>query len=492
VRGAEVRELVRRTDPREWLRDGRVQGVATVLALAVLAVIVLAVTASSTPAHPRAARAGAAATRAHARTAPAGPAFPLKMSANRRYLVDQRGRPFLIVGDSPHSLIVNLSVADADGFLAERERQGFNAAWIELLDDSYTGGRANGATYDGIVPFRTPGDLSTPNPAYFDRAAQILTAAARDHIAVFLDPIETGGWLNVLRANGRAADYRYGRYVATRFRRFTNIVWLSGNDFANATDPTDDEAALAVARGIRSVSPQAPQTVELSPPNLVGSLSDPRWRPLISLDAAYPFEFETTYAAVLGEYERRDHLPVFMVEASYDGEYQYTGPETLRREEYWTLLSGATGQLYGNHWIWPFAQGWQQHVVTAGTRQLALATRLFAGRPWYRLVPDIRHGLVVGGYGAFDPTANTNASTYVTAARTPDGRLAIAYVPSGAPIIVDMSRMAGPTRAQWYDPTDGRYRPSADRLRNAGRRQFVPPGQNAGHGTDWVLVLTAG
>ena len=33
------------------------------------------------------------------------PVYPLKASANNRYLVDQNNVPFMIVGDSPHSLI---------------------------------------------------------------------------------------------------------------------------------------------------------------------------------------------------------------------------------------------------------------------------------------------------------------------------------------------------------------------------------------------------
>src|ERR1700722_8557745 len=94
-------------------------------------------------------------------------AFPLHASSNERYLVDRDGRPFLIVGDSPQALIVNLSVAQADRFFADRERAGFNALWINLLCDQYTGGRSDGTTYDGIAPFTRPGNLATPNPSYF-------------------------------------------------------------------------------------------------------------------------------------------------------------------------------------------------------------------------------------------------------------------------------------------------------------------------------------
>jgi hypothetical protein len=43
----------------------------------------------------------------------ASPAYPLKASANNRYLVDQNNTPFLMVGDSPQNLITYLSQAEA-------------------------------------------------------------------------------------------------------------------------------------------------------------------------------------------------------------------------------------------------------------------------------------------------------------------------------------------------------------------------------------------
>ena len=83
-------------------------------------------------------------------------AYPLRVSANRRYLVDRDGVPFLLMGDSPQALTVNLSEAEADAFFADREAHGFNAVWVNLLCATYTGGRPDGSTYDGIVPFTTP------------------------------------------------------------------------------------------------------------------------------------------------------------------------------------------------------------------------------------------------------------------------------------------------------------------------------------------------
>ena len=418
------------------------------------------------------------------------PVYPLKVGPTRRYLVDRDGRPFLIVGDSPQALIANLSEKQANQFFANRQAAGFNSLWINLLCDEYTGGRSDGTTYDGIAPFTQPGNLSTPNPAYFARADDMIRLAAKHRLAVFLDPIETGGWLGVLQNNGTAKAYAYGRYLGRRYRRFPNIVWLNGNDFQTWGQPADDALVLAVAKGIRSADPKALQTIELNYLTST-SLDDQRWRGIIGLDAAYTYG--PTYAEVLKAYGNRDHIPAFMIEASYEGEHDYIGPSTLRRQEYWTLLSGATGQFYGNRYTWPFLDGWQSHLNTVGSRQLTFLTNLFSHRRWFDLIPDTNHRLVVSGYGSYSDSADLNDNDYVTAARTPDGRLAIAYLPTGHPVQVDMKRMAGPrVRAQWYDPTTGKYATvPGSPFAHRGTRTFTVPGKNHEGDEDWVLVLTA-
>jgi len=416
-------------------------------------------------------------------------AFPLKIGPTRRYLVDQHDRPFLIVGDSPQSLIVNLSGEQAAQFLANRGRAGFNTMWINLLCVEYTGGRADGTTYDGIGPFTTPGDLSTPNEAYFERADAMLRLAARHGMVVFLDPIETGGWLETLRRNGTAKAAAYGRYLGRRYKEFPNIVWFNGNDFQSWQDPVDDALVLAVAKGIRSVDPDHLHTVQLDY-EVSSSLDDERWRGVIGLDAAYTYA--PTYAEVLKEYRRADHLPVFMVEANYEGEHYYSGPQTLRRQEYWSLLSGAAGQLYGNKYTWPFLEGWQRFLDTVGSRQFTYVTNLFAPRRWFELIPDDSHQIVASGYGTFSPEGMVDDSDYVTAAGTPDGKLVIAYLPTHRSVEVDMSKLSGAVRASWYDPTTGTDAPVAGSpLANSGTRSFEPPGENGDGDDDWVLVLEA-
>ena len=137
----------------------------------------------------------------------AGPgtvAYPLKASGNGRYLVDQNNTPFPIVGDSPQSLIGNLSVVQAAWYMDNRARYGINTLWINLLCNDGTACNSDGTTVDGIAPFNTPGDLATPNPVYFQRVDTIVELAAARNMLVLLNPIETIGWLSVLRSNGIA------------------------------------------------------------------------------------------------------------------------------------------------------------------------------------------------------------------------------------------------------------------------------------------------
>src|SRR5262245_20768678 len=103
----------------------------------------------------------------------ASPVYPLKTSPYRRYLVDQANTPVLIVGDSPQALMVNVTTNEAAMFFADRSALGFNTVWVNLLCSTYTGGRADATTRDGIRPFtgNLPAavvyDLTKPNEAYF-------------------------------------------------------------------------------------------------------------------------------------------------------------------------------------------------------------------------------------------------------------------------------------------------------------------------------------
>jgi hypothetical protein len=321
----------------------------------------------------------------------------------------------------------------------------------------------------------------------------MISLAAKYNLLVFLDPIEPGGFLTNMLNNGPDACYQYGKYVGNRYKKFDNIVWLNGNDFQTWRKGPDDAVVIAVAKGIAAADPRRVQTIELDY-NISLSTDDPAWEPIISLNAAYTYS--PTYAEVLKGYNRSGIMPVFMVEAAYEFESNaqehMATPATLRREEYWSDLSGATGLIYGNHYTWTFAQGWQGHLDTPGAAQMVFVKRFFESLPWFNLVPDQDHSTLTAGYGTFSAKGAIDGNDYATAARTSDGRAVIVYTPTIRPLTIDMTRLTGPATARWFDPSGGNYSAiTGSPFSNTGSQTFTPPGKNHDGDEDWVLEIEA-
>jgi len=95
-----------------------------------------------------------------------------------------------------------------------------------------------------------------------------------------------------------------------------------------------------------------------------------------------------------------------MIEAHYDWENVGTPPDfgtpyVLRKEDYWTMLTGGIGQWYGNQYTWSFADGWKEKIDTPGVEQLGIWAKFFSSLPWYDLAPDQDHEVLTAGYGTF-------------------------------------------------------------------------------------------
>lgn len=426
----------------------------------------------------------AAATPPSATALPAPPdhvAFPVAVSADKRSLVDQDGKPWLMVGDSPQCMPANLSVADMEYFFADRAGHGFNAAWINLICGKYTHGRGDASTYDGIKPFTTDDDVATPNPQYWARMDTMVDLAKTYGITLLLDPAETGTFIDMLTKNGVDKDRAYGRFLGARFKDDVNIIWMSGNDFLDWKQW--DKYVAPVAQGIRDADPHKLQTVELEAPKST-SLEDPVWRPLVDINAAY--SYTPTYEIVRRAYDEQPMMPTFMVEANYEFENNDGGPKTsdlsLRRQEWWTMTSGATGQLYGNKYTWGFEDDdWKEHFDTPAVEQYALMAAFFRPRAWQDLVPDLDHHFLVQGAGVPTAEGDVLENDAATAAVTADGALAVVYIPTSRTVELDTSTLQPGFTARWFDPSDGSSRDA--------KAPYTTPGKNAAGEEDWVLVF---
>lgn len=270
--------------------------------------------------------------------------------------------------------------------------------------------------------------------------------------------------------NGPEKCRAWGRYVGKRYARFDNLVWMLGGD----RNPGSARANVdAVAQGIREVDHKHLMTAHCHPENSAADqYGDSGW-----LDLNTTYTYEIVHHKLLGDYNRKSALPFVLIESTYEGEHN-ASPVQIRRQAYWALLCGAAGQFMGNRPVWLFDPGWQAALNGAGSRDMIQLQALFHSRPWYDLVPDVSHRVVVHGLGEF------NGLDYLAAARTQDGGTILAYLPSSRTISVDMTGISGKSaKAWWFDPRDGQTT-AAGEFATAGKQQFTPPGEG-----DWVLVL---
>jgi Protein of unknown function (DUF4038)/Putative collagen-binding domain of a collagenase len=435
--------------------------------------------------------------------ATATPAYPLRPSANGRYVVDSNNVPFLIIGDAPHSILANLNNADATTYLTDRGARGFNALWIELLCDSYTfgygsEGQANyGRDVNGNNPFTstlTGGyyDLTTPNKAYWSHVDYIVQQAAENGLQCLFTPLDQGGWTQTSLVNGTSGCQQYGQFLGKRYRNSPNIIWNLGNDFQNWRNEQNEAPILAIVDGIRSTDPNHLITIQLDFP-VSESQDDTNFIPRINTNGVYTYY--PTYAETYVAYNKPAVMPVLFLEENYEDEAnlgELGTPFVLRHQEYWSLTAGAlAGHMYGSYWTDRFDNGWQSHLNTQAVTELGYFKSLMTSVAWYNLVPDQNHTLLTAGYGMFnDNDVHISQNDYATAAKSADGSLAVIYTPVAHTLTVAMGNFGGPVTAQWFDPTNAIFQTVAGSpFPNSGSHDFTTPGNNHGGDGDWILLL---
>jgi len=418
-------------------------------------------------------------------------AYPLKASANHRYLVDQNGQPFFIDGDAAWSLIAHLSDGDKDTYLANRQAHGVNMVIVNLIEHLY----ATNAPKDvyGNAPF-TGKTFTTPNDAYFQHADYAINDAASKGIVVLLDPLYLGsncdneGWCTEVEAASTSDMQSWGQYVGNRYKNDNNIVWVIGGDMDPSTVKTQ---VSAFVQGLTSVDSRHLITAhnahdEMAVSPWVGA----SW---LTLNAIYTYN--PNYEQGQNAWNVSPTLPFFQIESTYENEHSST-QQQLRAEHYWAVLSGGGGYIAGNCPIWGFGDGllgnfcpsaglnWQGWLNSPGAANMQRIAGLFTSVAWWNLVPDWSHAVVTSGYGTYGST------NYVTAERSSDGSLVVAYLPVAGTVGVNMAQLSGAVTAEWYDPTSGTYTSiSGSPFTNTGTRQFTTPGNNAAGDADWVLLL---
>ena len=451
----------------------------------------------------------------------AQPVFPLKISDNHRYLVDQDNKPFPILGRTAW-FIISLAENGYKEFLRNSIEHGHNAIEMSVITHWPMGNHApfngrgdipfvkrlNGADWDGKLIYDSINiqgpDLLTPNEKYWSYIDDLLAYCESRGILVFMFPGYVGyngeeqGWMRELVANGEKKTEAYGAWIANRYRNRKNIVWMLLGDMGEF-NPVQKNAEAALIRGLKSV--QGQQSIYYSAEAHSGQNSADQidFGKQMTLNGVYTWELKVPVPFLAHKaYMHQPTIPCYLLEEPYDEEgpdgnnYNPNAIQPVRRFQWWGWLGTIGGYISGNGYVWQFVDPvWQQHLNTQAAMDMSRLNSFIRSIDWWKLVPS--------GTGEMktlivDENNIDTSAAYVSASASKDGELFVAYIPPAhrGSITVNMSALKNNLHAKWFDPTSGKYLPVTDKtFANKENQIFTPPGKNSALQTDWVLILSA-
>jgi hypothetical protein len=451
----------------------------------------------------------------------AQPIFPLKMSPDHRYLVDQKNRPFPILGRTAW-FIISQPENGYKEFLNNSIAHGHNAIEMAVITHWPMGNHApfngrgdmpfrkrlDGADWTGKLAYDTIAtqapDLQTPNETYWNFVDDFLGYCEANGILVFLFPGYAGyngeeqGWMKELVANGVGRSAAYGKWIAQRYRARKNIVWMLLGDMGTFNDE-QKRAEEALIKGLKSVADQ--QSIHYSAEAHSGqnSAEQADFGSEMTLNGVYTWELKVPVPFIARRaYRHMPTIPSYLLEEPYDEEgpdgnnYNPNAIQPVRRFQWWGWLCAAGGYISGNGYVWQFVDPvWQQHLNTQAAMDMSRLNKFIRSIEWWKLVPSGLNGMktLITGKNNRDTAAD-----YVAASATKNGTLLVAYIPPAhtGSISVDMSALRGKIYANWFDPTNGSFTEvTGSPFTTKSAREFVPPGKNSTGENDWVLVLSA-
>jgi hypothetical protein len=446
--------------------------------------------------------------------------FPLRAGEGKRYLVDQKNKPFPILGRTAW-FIISQSEEGYKTFVENTVAHGHNAIEFAVITHWPTGNHApfngegelpflktlDGSDWDGSLKYdsvsKQAPDFTTPNEKYWRYVDKFLTYCEKRGLLAFMFPAYVGyegqeqGWMKELVANGREKSMAYGVWIADRYKQQENIVWMLLGDMGKFNEE-QRIAEQALIDGLKSVKDQQSTQYTAESHSGENAADNPHFGNEMTLNGAYTWELMVPVPYLSRKaYAHEPTMPAFLLEEPYDEEgpdgnnYNPNATQPVRRFQWWGWLSTIGGYISGNGYVWPFVDPiWQQHLETQGAQDMMRLNGFIKSVEWWKLVPSGLNGMrnIVLDPDNMDPTAS-----YVSAAAARDGSFLAAYLPPAhkGGVNVDLRVLSKSGFAYWFDPTDGRYVPvERSPVSNKGTRVFMPPAKNHAGESDWVLVVS--
>ncbi|MEZ5400593.1 MAG: glycoside hydrolase family 140 protein [Bryobacteraceae bacterium] len=423
--------------------------------------------------------------------------LPLQISPNHRYLQTSGGKPFFWLADTGWLLFHKLTREESVRYLDTRQAQGYNVIQVMVL---HTAAARNVYGKSALIE-NDPARPNTEPGGYWDHVDWVIEQAADKGIYMALVP----AWGSLANAGQLNADNveTYTRFLANRYGKRPNVVWLTGGDIRGDRHPS---LWKIMGRTLRQVAPA--QLITYHPFGRTQSSTWHHTEPWLDFnmfqsghrrydqDDTPGAKGEDNWRYVAEDLALEPPKPTLDGEPSYEripqGLHDFKQPlwqdHDVRRYAYWSVFAGSCGHTYGNGAVMPMIKStdakpayglnvaWDDAINDRGAVQMRHLKRLMLSRPYFERVPD--QSLIAG----------KNGERYDYIAATRGRRYAMFYTYTGRPFEVALGKIEGTRlRAAWFDPRTGASLP-AEEFPNRGTRRFTPPGESR-PGNDWVLLL---
>lgn len=385
------------------------------------------------------------------------PVYPIKVSPNGRYFVDQKGKPIFWLGTTQWQLFRDYNLEDARLIIDKSRNNGFTFVQVMLMGV----GDGTKPNVHGDKPWVNDDPL-TPNEAYFKNVDTILHIAREKNVIISMTMFHQRYRKVITIDNART----WAKWLARRYKDEPNIVWSMTPEAKPDFVPILREltAGLHDGDGGRHLMTFKPDPAPFSS----SFIHEEPWLDFNSMQTWKSVEL--IYPFVTKDYNLKPVKPVLMAEGAYEHGSEYgfeVTPLWIRRQAYYSYLCGGH-HTYGHNDSWRVLPTWKKALDAPGAVQMRILKKVFTDRKeWWNLVPD-QSILASGG--------NTNGQVLNLAARHKDGQWLIAYLGDKASVSIDVAaiKAAENAKAFWIDPRTGDSA-SLGSFPVQGRREFDTP-----------------
>jgi hypothetical protein len=383
-------------------------------------------------------------------------AFPVKVSENHRYFVDQNGAAVFWLGTTQWELFRGYTLEDAKTIVEKTAGHGFAFAQVMLMGV----GDGTGPNVYGQRPWIN-NDPLTPNEAYFKNVDAVLRAARDNNLTISMTMYHQRYRKQITLEKAS----RWAKWLGERYKDAPNIVWSMTPEAREEFVPVLRELAAGLREG-----DGGRHLITFKPDPAPYSSSFIHNEPWLDFDSMQVWaSVNLIYPFVTKDYNLKPTKPVLMAEGAYEAGEEYgfkVTPLWVRRQAYYSYLAGAH-HTYGHNDSWRIRPTWKKALDAPGAIQLGILKKTFMARnEWWLLVPD-QSVSASGG--------QTDGTILHLAARHQDGKWIMIYLADKASFSVNMNKAAAPkVNAFWVNPKTGDSVPIGS-YPNTGVKSFSTP-----------------